>query len=282
MNKLIVTALAVATAAAMQAKQLENPDPNTLWMEDGKEIAVSPKYGFKAWYPERDKKKLEIKSKEDGKGFRFYAGDANGRKAGTKVKFSPEYPYLVFRVTDFEILKKGSLWTLRTELGNMIVGQKPPFQKGIFVFDLYRNLPEETDPKKSGTLNLWLNNVRLDLEYIKLVKKPDYTVLAECSDPEIKPGSTVKFTAKLAEEAEDVSITLFSAGVPRPIKVNGGSKIQLKPTDNTLKTWTAEIVIEKVDLKKPLKRFKSFMKMDVLGGALDEPVWVGLPYSIEM
>ena len=67
MNKWIMTALAAAAAVTMQAKQLENPDPNTLWIEDGKEIAISPKYGFKAWYPERDKKKLEIKPKEDGK-----------------------------------------------------------------------------------------------------------------------------------------------------------------------------------------------------------------------
>ena len=54
MNKWIMTTLAVAIAGVSQAKQLDNPDPNTLWMEDGKEIAVSPKYGFKAWYPERD------------------------------------------------------------------------------------------------------------------------------------------------------------------------------------------------------------------------------------
>ena len=280
MNKLIVTALAVATAAAMQAKQLENPDPNTLWIEDGKEIAISPKYGFKAWYPERDKKKLEIKPKEDGKGFRFYAGDANGRKAGTKVKFSPEYPYLVFRVTDFEMSKRGSLWTLRAEIGNMIVGQRPPFQKGIFVFDLYQNLPEKDAAKKAGAINVWLYNLRLDLEYMKLVKKPDYLVRAECAGPEIKPGSKVKFTAELSEAAKDVSISLFTMGAPEAIEINEEPKIQLKPADGTKKVWTAEIEVKTLEAEKPLKRFQAFMKMDVRGSALKEPVWVGLPYAL--
>ena len=38
--------------------------------------------------------------------------------------------------------------------------------------------------------------------------------------------------------------------------------------------------IKKISLKKSRKRHQLFMKMDVLGGDLDEPVWVGLPYSI--
>ena len=112
------------------------------------------------------------------------------------------------------------------------------------------------------------------------MKKPDYVVRAECADPEIKPGSKVKFTAELAEEAEDVSISLVTAGVPRPVQVNGKVKIQLKPTDKTQKIWTAEVEIKKIGIRKALPRHRIFMKMDVLGGDLDEPVWVGLPCSI--
>ena len=57
-------------------------------------------------------------------------------------------------------------------------------------------------------------------------------------------------------------------------------KIQLKPTDKTQKIWTAEIEIKSIGIKKAVKRYGLFMKMDVLGGDLDEPVWVGLPYKI--
>ena len=281
MKRWIMVCLSLAAAGTVRAAQLNDPDPNTMWMEDGTEIETSEKTGLKHWLVKQDGKNLEIKAGEDGKGFRLIA-PGKGCKTSTRVKLNPDYPYLVLRVADFEIFPGYCSWTVGTT-GRcpMSIGQVKSLQKGIFVFDLFQNLPEETDPKKGGTINLWLNNIRLDLGYIKLVKKPDYVVRAECSGPELKPGSKVKFTAELAEEAEDVSITLVSAGVPRAIKVNGGVKIQLKPVDNTLKIWAAEIEIEKLELKKPLKRFKSFMRMDVLGGALDEPVWVGLPYPVE-
>jgi len=57
-------------------------------------------------------------------------------------------------------------------------------------------------------------------------------------------------------------------------------KIQLKPTDKTQKIWTAEVEIKSIGIKKAVKRYGLFMKMDVLGGDLDEPVWVGLPYIV--
>ena len=278
MNKWIIAAAMLAAGIA-QAKQLDKPDDNTLWMEDGKEIEIG-KLGFHCWTPGTGNKALELKPKEDGKGFSFFARDGAGRKITTKVKFSPDYRYLVFRITGFEMSKGYRNWTLRTDLGPMTASQVNALQKGIFVFDLYQNLPEKEVARKAGCLNVWCYNLRLDLEYLKMVKKPDYVVRAECADPEIKTGSKVKFTAELAEEAEDVSIRLSTAGVPRPVKVNGAVKIQLKPTDRTQKVWTAEVEIKRIGLKKACKRHQLFMKMDVLGGDLDEPVWVGLPYPV--
>lgn len=281
MKKWIMTFFAVAAAAAVQAKQLKNPDPNTLWMEDGKEIETSEQPKASQWRLIPGDRMLEIKSKEDGNGFSFIAPDKKGRKSSTLLKFSPDHPYLVFRVTDCEIFPGYCSWTVQIGLGPMRVSQVKTPQKGIFVFDLYQNLSEKEAEKKNGYLTVWLNDLRLDLEYMKLVKKPDYVVHAECADPEIKPGSRVKFTAELAEMAEDVSITLVTTEAPRTIKVNGGTKIQLKPVDKAQKLWEAEVQIDSIDIKKPLSRFKCFMKMDVLGGALDEPVWVGLPYPVK-
>ena len=278
MNKWIIAGILLAAGIA-QAKQLDKPDDNTLWMEDGKEIEIG-KLGLHRWTPANGNKELELKPKEDGKGFSFFARDGAGRKVTTLVRFSPDYRYLVFRITGFEMLKGYRNWTLRTDLGPMVVSQVNALQKGIFVFDLYQNLSEKEAAKKSGYLHFWVYNLRLDLEYLKLVKKPGYVVRAECADPEIKPGSMVKFTAELAEEAEDVSICLTTGGNPRPVKVNGAVKIQLKPVDKTQKVWTAEIEVKNLGIKKPLKRFQAFIKMDVLGGDLDEPVWVGLPYAV--
>ena len=279
MNRWIIAGILLAAGIA-QAKQTENPDANTLWLEDGKEIELSQKPGFKRWMQLPGKKELEIKPKGDGKGFSLFAKDAAGRMTLTRVKLSPEYPYLTFRITGFDLLQGYRNWTVLLEIGGFGSSQVTTPQKGIFVYDLYQNISEKEKAKKAAYLKFYLYGLRLDLEYVKLVKKPDYVVRAECDDPEIKPGSKVKFIAELAQEAEDVSISLVTAGVPRPVQVNGKVKIQLKPTDKTQKVWTAEVEIKKIGIKKALPRHRIFMKMDVLGGDLDEPVWVGLPYSI--
>jgi len=280
MNKWIMTALAIAATGTIQAKQLDKTDDNTLWMEDGKEIVLSPKSMSKCWRVIPGKKDLEIKSNEAGKGFRFYAKDGSGRYTVTSVKISPEYPYLTFRITNIEMLNGYRNWTVLFN-GFFSCAQVTSPQKGIYIFDMYQNLPEKAFNMKAAYLNFTLYNLGLDFDYIKLVKKPDYVVRAECADTEIKPGSKVKFTAELVKEAEDVSITLTTAGQPRPVKLNGVLKIQLKPTDKTQKVWTTEIEVKSIGIAKALKRRHNlFMKMDVLGGDLDEPVWVGLPYPV--
>ena len=278
MNRWIIAGILLA-AGFVQAKQIENPDANTLWLEDGKEIELSKGPGFKLWMQLPGKKELDIKPKEDGKGFSLFAKDAAGRKTLTRVKLSPNYPYLTFSITGFDLLQGYRAWTFGVD-GLMAASQVTTPQKGIYVFDLFRNASEKGTAQKAAYLQIYLYNLRLDLEYMKLVKKPDYVVRAECADPEIKPGSKVKFIAELAQEAEDVSISLVTTGAPRPVQVNGKVKIQLKPTDKTQKVWMAEIEIKKLSLNKSRKRHQLFMKMDVLGGDLDEPVWVGLPYAV--
>ena len=278
MNKWIIAGFLLAAGIAT-AEQLEKPDANTLWLENGKEIELGKKPNFRHWFTLGGKKELEIKPLENGKGFSFFGKDANGRKTTTLVKVSPEYPWLVFRITGLDLLKGYRNWTVAMDLGMQTFQDTTP-QKGIYVFDLYQNLPEKAAARKTSYLDFWVYNLRMDFEYIKLVKKPDYAVRAECADAEIKPGSKVKFRAELAKEAEDVSISMFSNGQPSPVKINGEIKIQLKPADKTQKVWTAEVEFKNIGLRKPCKRHKLFMKMDVLGGDLDEPVWVGLPFAV--
>ena len=278
MNKFMMV-LILSAAFAAQAKQIENPDANTLWMEDGKEIELSKGPAFRKWQANPGKKELEFTSKQDGKSFSLLAKDAAGRRTVTRVKLSREYPYLTFRITGFDLLRGYRNWTLGV-VGLMATSQATAPQKGIYVFDLFRNAPEKSAAQKSANLLIYLYNLRMDLDYIKLVKKPDYVVRVECADPEIRQGSKVKFIAELEKEAEDVSISLSTDYVMTPVKVNDTVKIQLKPADKTQKIWTAEVEIKRIGIRKARSRHQTLMKMDVLGGDLDEPVWVGLPYSI--
>ena len=274
MNKWIA-AVMIAAAFAAQAKQLRKTDDKTWWMEDGREIELSGKTVLYHWMPQG----AEIKPNANGKGFSFYAKGGKDPKVTTGIDFSPEYPYLTFRITGFDLLKQYRNWTILIN-GWMSSSQVAAPQKGIYVYDLFQNLSENAAAKRTRYLTFFIYNLRLDLEYLKLVKKPPYIVRAECSESEIRPGSKVKFTAELEKEAEDISISLITGGVSSNVKVNGSVKIQLKPTDKTQKIWSAEVEIKTIGIKKAMNRHQLFMKMDVLGGDLDEPVWVGLPYKV--
>jgi len=279
MKKWPVFTLMLCVVFAVQAKQLENPDENTLWLEDGAGIELKTTPGFSHWLVHGGGKELEMKSKEDGTGFSLFAKDAAGRKTGTRVKLSPEYPYLTFRITGFELLKGYRNWTVLMD-GLMSTSQANAPQTGVYVFDLFRNVPEKEAGRNAAYLQIYLYNLGMSLEYIKLVKKPAYNVRVECADPEIRPGSKVKFTAELENEAEDVSLSLSTNYVMTPVNVNGAGKIQLKPVDKTQKVWTAEVEIKSLDLKKAQPRHRTLIKLNVLGGELDEPVWIGVPYPV--
>ena len=267
--------ITLGTIFSLQSSQLKNPDANTLWLEDGKDIKTSSKSEFYRWRSMG----LEIQSASSGKGVSFCARDGKHRKALTGIKFSPEYPYLIFRISNLEMLRGYRNWTLSINGWFSSVQAATP-QKGIYVYDLFQNLPEKETSNLNRYLTFYLYNLKMELEYLKIVKNPPYSVKVECADSEIKPGSKVKLTAYLEKEAEDVSITLITNGVPKSIKINGFNKIQLKPVDKTQKIWSTEVEIKSIGIKKAIKRHGIFMKMDVLGGDLDEPVWCSLPFKV--
>jgi len=279
MKKMFVFTVMLGVVFAVQAKQLEKPDENTLWMEDGAGIELKTYPGFSHWLEYGNGKELEIKQKENGAGFSFFAKDASGRKTMTRLKLDPEYPYLTFRITSFNLLNGYRNWTLLVD-GMMSTSQVNAPETGIYVFDLFGKAPEKSAGQKAAYLHVYLSNLGMALEYIKLVRKPAYNVRVECTDPEIRPGSKVKFIAELENEAEDVSLSLSTDYVMTPVSVNGAGKIQLKPTDKTQKIWTSEVEIRSLGLTKAQPRHRTLIKMNVLGGELDEPVWIGIPYPV--
>ena len=68
----------------------------------------------------------------------------------TRVKLSPEYPYLTFRITGFDLLQGYRNWTILLEIGGFGSSQVTTPQKGIFVYDLYQNISEKEKAKKAA------------------------------------------------------------------------------------------------------------------------------------
>ena len=273
--KYINLILLIFTVSALQALQLKNPDANTLWLEDGKDIKLTDKSKFYHWRAIN----VDVTSNAKGKGFSLKAQGKKSPKVLTGIKLHKDYPYLTFKINNLNMYQGYCNLTFLINGFFSSVQEATP-QKGIYVYDLYKNLPSKVETNLNRYLTIYLSNLKVNFEYLKIVKNPPYLVKVDCNTSEIKPGSKVKFTAYLAEEAEDVSISLIANGVPRSIKVNGKLKIQLKVVDKTQKIWAAEVEIKNIGIKKALSRHKVFLKTDILGGELDEPVFVSLPYSI--
>ena len=83
------------------------------------------------------------------------------------------------------------------------------------------------------------------------------------------------------DEAVDLVLFAFEHGI------NGDILVQKAPacTIETLAKAVTELFgpeteIKTIGIKKAMNRHQLFMKMDVLGGDLDEPVWCSLPFEV--
>ena len=264
--------LFAALLSAAFAEQQIKPDANTLWRETGKNIQLGKGWG-RTWA--NVGKTVEIQSLSDGSGFCFNGKDGSGRKTLTSVPVTKEFPYLVAQVTDVDVYKGFVCWTLQIPEILTVSSVKP--EKGIYVFNLFPEGKDKLNKKgkiiKDAYIVWYLYNTKLTFSDMRLVKTPDFAVDAVCDSGTINIGSKIKFTVKMKDEAEDVSIRLFTTYLIKPVQINGGTKIQLKPVDKTQKIWSAEVEVKSLNGGKPFKPGSIFMKTAVLGGEIDVPVW---------
>ena len=263
---------ALLLTLTLSAEHLIKPDANTLWRETGKNNKLGAPWG-RAW---NNKGTVpELKTLPDGKGFYIYGKDGKGRKALTSVPVSKDYPYFVAKISDVEIFKGFTCWTF--QMPNLLTISSTKPEKGIYIFNLFPDGKDKSDkkgkPVNSAYLAWYCYNTKLTFEEMCIVKTPEFAVNASCADGTIRIGSKVKFTVQMKDEAEDVSIRLYTGYLIKSIPVNGGTKIQLKPVDKTQKLWSAEVEIKSLNGGKPFKPNSVFMKTSVLGGEIDVPVW---------
>ena len=271
MKKSLVAVLLTAISAGAFAEFVVNPDANTLWKEDGKAIVAKPGKSHLSWMSD----KLEIKSAPNG-GFTV---EANNPKDYTTLRYVPmnkDYPYLVYRITGVEE-KKGYVGYSMSYTGvpGSTVGQVRNTGKGIFAVKLFEKYPFPN--RKSLAFRIDLYGQKITFDYIKQVKEPENYVFAESAafaeKKSFSKGDKIKFTVKLADGCEDVTVRLYNPYLLQLLHLNGQDKIQLKPTDDTGKIWSAEVEVK--DLKGSLKSSASILlKATVLGSeTIKEPLW---------
>lgn len=229
MNKIITFFAAAAVCAAVQAEFLKNPDPNTLWIENGKNVKFAEKHGDYVWGTGGA---LKITSLEKG----FQVGHAG--KLGTYISVSSEYPWFCFQIRGAERQASGyhALSTnLALDIGVFSVVSRIP--KGIYCINMSSSQKLKVKPR-FNYMRLDIHNANITFDYLGMFKEPPCEL--SLGTAPIKKGSDVTVTVKTKVPAEMVQLKFYKAYTMPAIQVIPNVKRYMaKPVDGTgNKEWT--------------------------------------------
>ncbi|MBE6393939.1 MAG: hypothetical protein E7044_07795 [Lentisphaerae bacterium] len=271
-----------AAAVLVSADIIKNPDANTLWKEDNKNVEKNWAYAYKGQHTRTS----------DGKSFSFECNTKGntGHRDFIRVPVSKDYPWLVFRLNSVKVNPGYRTWTVRiSALDRFNISQVSVQEPGYFACNVWEGANLKKIPK---TAEIFFYNYTLKLTFsdLKMVKKPDNFIVVSSpafeSKKKYSPGDKIRFTVTLKEPAEDVSVRLVYPDLLSAVKLNGMGKLQLKPTDDTQKVWSAEFEVKTLG---PVRRVSEFrrntlmVRATILGGGISEPLWgtINYPFSLK-
>ncbi|MCX6970697.1 MAG: LamG domain-containing protein [Verrucomicrobia bacterium] len=283
--------------ASLQAQIAKNPDSNTLWAESGQSVQTVQPDGTDYWtdlgwqagemwlsgglYP-------DITTGDQG-GMRI---SASGERVFTAVKvpFSPDFPYLVWKVEDvvlgqgYHELTVGPASQKVTRL--QVVGAIP---EGTFIFNPYQQDPDWATGSVAVSMNV--HNVALTIKDLRMVAEPEnnlaITSPAFDEKKRLEPNDPLTITLTLAEPAASATVEFFDSYMLSPVSLNGQTSIALEAADASKKVWTATLVAKSLlmpNLKtgEMVKPNRLLFKATTADGGLTAPLWTGNPREISL
>lgn len=228
-----------------------------LWCEDGSDLQISDKYSRTAWF----NKDIKMEALADG-------GFSLASHTNKFLRFSEEYPWLCFEITDYELITFGKYrsWGIHIGKQGRRVGNVSEAAPGIYAVKL----------ADSGTelLKFYIYNMKVSFAYLKLVKEPEnyLEIIIPDDKTELRVGDKLRFQLTLADHSEDLSCQLFyDAGHgPKAFNLNGTNALDLKPDNEELTKWSTELMIER---HGAAKRNSVSVKVTTLGSKLKKPIW---------
>ena len=234
--------LVLATTLLLLAEFKENPDENTIWLEDGVNIS--------GWG-----EGLKFESHPEG-GFTIAPGENKGYNAGRYVPANPEYPWFCGEIVGYSMLEgyRGFGFTSGGVPSGFGMVASP--QTGMFAVKLVSDKPRPH-------LRFDLHGLVIHFKYLKQVQKPDYRIETKRMDDRLEVRVFLK------EPAEDVMIRFYDSYCMPMLRLNGEDKLQLLPTDeNNPVEWSAQIPYPEVKTKGTM-----LFKAVILGGEIKVPLW---------
>ncbi|OQC12642.1 MAG: hypothetical protein BWX73_02785 [Lentisphaerae bacterium ADurb.Bin082] len=232
--------LLLAVAFPLLADFKENPDGNTLWLEDGVDIS--------GWW-----EGLKFAAHPEG-GFTIAPGESYN--SGRYVPADPAYPWFCGEIVGYSMLEgyRGFGFTGSGLTGGFGMIASP--QTGIFAVKL-------TSDRPRPFLRFDLHGLIVHFKYLKQVQKPEYRIETKRIDDRLE------IRVFLKEPAEDVMVRFYDAYCMVMLRMNGEDKLQLLPTDeNNPVEWSAQIPYPEVKTKSDM-----LLKAVILGGEIKVPLW---------
>ena len=253
MKKMTVTFLTLVTATAIYAEMQVNPDANTLWLEDGKNITTGSTPGSASW----TNTSVEVSGGAEG-GFTLLSKD-NGGTTNRIMAISPKYPYLVAKVASVEQIPNKRVQLNLCHIANANTVQcgfntKPVI--GTFISNIYENsnLPLQSENR---LFIFHVYGIKAKFDFVAMVKEPKNLLkisnLTAPDKKEFKIGDTAKIEVKLEKPAEDVVIKLYHNYIMTPVNINGNGMLGLKSAEGDKKNWKLEIKLEELSPARLVK-----------------------------
>jgi len=273
----VLCALALA-AAPCGARVVRNPDPGTLWIEDGIGVETGPGRSEKHWSVDT----LDVLQAPRG-GITFSPCEEPRRSTGGRfLPVDPAYPWMVVEVTGASPQPKGNKGFAVPRVakpGAFAMNMNGDVQKGLWVFNMLGRA-RGLAPLEWFRVDAY--GIDITLGSIRMVRSPDYRIEVGCAAADgrgfVALGDEVVVRVVMKESAEDVTLSFFDSYLLAQVSLNGRQKLQLKPPGTDPRVWEARLTLERCEGSrlKPGEQFapgRLLFKATILGGGIRVPLW---------
>lgn len=238
MKKALLILTVGALASGLYAEFKRNPDPNTLWVEEGGNTV----YG-------KDNKnwrvlKTEITPFTDAK----YMSFGGAKDLGRYVPVSPDYPYFIVKVKSNELKPKGyNAFSASFPGGHQMFGVVTKVPVGTYV------VKHTMTAKRDLFLRIDYYGQKIVIEKMAMVKVPEVAV--DMTPAVLKKGGELVVTVKLQQEADAVDVKFHKAYTMPQIQLNGKKSYEMT-SDDSGKVWTLKVKYDNFTGFKPGEKLK--------------------------
>ncbi|MBR2426893.1 MAG: heparinase II/III family protein [Lentisphaeria bacterium] len=270
-NKLIY-ALYGSILLGLHAEIVKNPDPGTLWQENGTNMKFSTKAYSGDWL------NVRCRITPENNGFLLEPKDGSKAYTGICVPVSPEFPYLEF---DLEIVEKKNGFYFLTDVVNMgphySLGKAA--RSGRYYYNVYENAPKLAGRNGKVFFEFRVYNGKVRIKNLRMVKEPVIRLILKSE--QLKTDKVLTYWSELdflvpekQIDGKKISLQFFEAQTGKELEFNHAAFPELIKSKKHPGYYGTEFKVETFSRKK-LAAGNVLIEIKGVG----KPVYTWLPYT---